>query len=83
MNIYRYMHKYTHTYIHAYICRSTNVNEWKYNINNSAIKNKEIYFFVGRWNVEVYKRFVYQVTTVKASSGNSVDEVFIQLEIVT
>ena len=29
------------------VCRGTNVNEWKDNINNSATKNKEIYFFVG------------------------------------
>ena len=32
----------------------TNVNEWKDNINNSATRNKEIYFFVGSRNVEVY-----------------------------
>ena len=32
----------------------TNVNEWKDNINNSATKNKEIYFFVESWNVEGY-----------------------------
>ena len=36
------------------ILYGTNVNEWKDNMNNSATKNKEIYFFVGSWNVEMY-----------------------------
>ena len=45
-------------------------------------KNKEIYFFVGRWNIDVYTAICVSSRDRKGLFWSSVDRIFIQLEIV-
>ena len=51
-----------------------NVNEWKDNIYNRATKNKEIYFFVGSWNIEVYTEIRVSSHDRKGQFWSTVDK---------